>query len=127
KRIIDYVNSNLKFPVELLTDFIPRENYFKKVRECGFVIMGHIRQQAMGNIYGALILGAKLFLYKQNPVFKFLTDLGVIVFRIEEIIENPQTLNIPLTREQRALNRHKIYAYYSKESSLERVRKISAL
>src|SRR5690606_36098954 len=65
---------------EILSDFIPKEQYFDLLRECQFVVMGHLRQQAMGNIYASLYMGAKLFLFKKNPVFDFLKGLGILVF-----------------------------------------------
>lgn len=127
EEIIHYTEGKLKDQVELLTEFMPRNSYFEKVKQCGFVIMGHLRQQAMGNIYGVLYMGAKLFLFKNNPVYEFLKSIGIIVFTIEELELNATLLNSHLVESDKLKNRQIIASYYSKEASLERIKKICQL
>ena len=64
--------------------FLPISEYNYVIRECSIVIMPHLRQQAMGNLIILLYLGAKVYLYRKNPVFNYFISLGLVVFSIEE-------------------------------------------
>ncbi|MHB1922491.1 MAG: TDP-N-acetylfucosamine:lipid II N-acetylfucosaminyltransferase family protein [Chitinophagaceae bacterium] len=73
-----------------LVDFIPLVEYNKLVGECGTYFMPHTRTQAFGNVLYALSNGIKLYFYPENNLFKYLKDLGFIIF-----CWNPSSL--PLT------------------------------
>jgi hypothetical protein len=119
----NYSNFNIK----LLSELLPIKEYNQILNRCGFAIMPHLRQQGMGNIYALLYSGTKLFLYKANPVYEFLKDLGIIFYSIEELISNPILLTTPLEPEKRNINRIIISKHYSKEKSLKRIQKIISL
>lgn len=68
-----------------LKEFISFDEYNAVVSECGFVIMNHIRQQAMGNVYSSLFEGAKLFLNKNSLAYKELKALGYVVYKLEDL------------------------------------------
>jgi hypothetical protein len=89
-----------------LTDFLPLDDYNKLLNECGIFIMNSYRQQALGNIYTLLYMGAKVYLDERNLAYKFLKRVGAIVFSInkELIPGNPEALNL-LNEEQRRINR----------------------
>lgn len=89
--------------IEFLKDFLPKDDYFKIVDSCSYAIYGVLREAAMGNIYRCLAMGVKLFLYKDSVPYKYLSDLGCVVFAIEDIDEN--SFKIPLTKEQALKNR----------------------
>lgn len=102
----DYLSKTLKTKdvnVMFLKEFLPSEEYFKLVDSCSYAVYGVLRQAAMGNIYYCLATGMKLFLYKDSMVYKYLTDLGCVVFAIEDIDES--SFSIPLTKEQTIQNR----------------------
>lgn len=90
--------------IVFLKEFLPREDYFKLVDSCSYAVYGVLRQAAMANIYRCLAMGIKLFLYKDSLVYKYLTDLGFVVFAIEDI--NNNSFRIPLTMEQIDINRN---------------------
>lgn len=69
--------------LEFMSEFLPREQYFKKLSTTGFAVMGHKRQQSFGNSLALLFFGAKLFLRKQSPIYKQFKKWGLIVFEIE--------------------------------------------
>lgn len=127
KYLLDYCAQHFTDQVECLTQFLPRETYFNKVTQCEFVVMGHLRQQAMGNIYALLYSGSKLFLYADNPVYAFLQGLHLSVFTIEQLEDDPSLIAIPLDHAQKERNRQIIYSYYSSEASLQRIKAISSL
>lgn len=64
--------------------FLPISEYNYVIKESSIVIMPHYRQQAMGNLIILLYLGAKVYLYKKNPVFNYFKSLGLKIFSIED-------------------------------------------
>lgn len=67
-----------------LTDFLPKEKYFEVLSTCSNIIMGHERQQAMGNISQSIWLGKKIFLFSSSIAYKHLVDLGYNVYTIQQ-------------------------------------------
>jgi hypothetical protein len=73
-----------------LLDFMPLHEYNRTLSSCGYVIMNHFRQQAVGNIIAALTRGSKVFLgpnfiystYKSDKlsVFRFPADFNLDEF-----------------------------------------------
>jgi len=84
-KVIEAGVENFGKNFEELTDFIPYDEYVKKISTCSIVVMNHKRQQALGNIMLMVGMGAKVYLREENPVFSFLENLGVKLFSIEQI------------------------------------------
>jgi hypothetical protein len=59
-----------------LRDFMPLAEYQAIIAACSVSVMGHKRQQGVGNIASALWAGAHLFLDDANPVSRFLAARG---------------------------------------------------
>ena len=64
--------------------FVSRDEYDKILKKCRVAVMGHTRQQAMGNILYFLAHGLKVFLYKESIAYKFFKENGVHIFSIED-------------------------------------------
>lgn len=97
----EYISNNIRSDtvnVRFLRDFLPKNEYFELVDNCGYAVFGVIRQQAIGNIFRCLAKGVKLFLYRESVPYKYLVSLGCIIFAIEEIDGN--SFKVPLTIEQ---------------------------
>lgn len=97
KKVVEYAE-NRKINVQILQDFISKEEYFKLMNGCSYFLMGVIRQQGIGNVLYALRNGIKLFLYKDSIVYKYLKSKGFYVYAIEDIDE--KSFCIPLTEQQ---------------------------
>ena len=67
-----------------MEDFIPKEEYFRIIDQCGVAIFGHVRQQAVGNISHMLLKGKKVFLYKDSIIYKSFTSLNYKLFSLED-------------------------------------------
>lgn len=102
---------------EPLTDFMPISEYVRALESCGFVVMNHIRQQAVGNIIIMLYLGAKVFLRKECPTYAYLRGQGAVIFSIQELEENPDLINERLDHESMEINRKIVKCNWSKEAS----------
>lgn len=61
---------------EPILDFMPLDDYNSLISSCSYVIMGHRRQQGLGNIISALLGGCTVILDDSNPVFEFLAQRG---------------------------------------------------
>lgn len=68
-----------------LVDFVILEDYYSILKTCSIGIFGHYRQQAAGNITLLLAMGTKIFLYERNPLFRYYTSKGYIIFKIEDL------------------------------------------
>lgn len=73
-----------------MIEFIAFTDYVNRIKSCGFVIMNHVRQQALGNIITLLYLGAKVFLREENPIYSFLRSNGAVVFPISSLKDELQ-------------------------------------
>lgn len=67
-----------------LKDFLPSTEYFKLYLDANSFIFGHLRQCGVGSVFMALYFGGKCFLYKGNPMFESLKELGLIIFSIDD-------------------------------------------
>lgn len=105
-----------------LIDFMPMKEYVATLQSCGFVIMNHLRQQAVGNIVIMLYLGAKIFLHKDCPTYSFLKDLGAVVFSTDELQASPSMLNQRLDEKSIIINRQVLHMTWSREVRLQKTR-----
>ncbi|EHA14322.1 TDP-N-acetylfucosamine:lipid II N-acetylfucosaminyltransferase [Halomonas sp. HAL1] len=109
---------------EPLMDFMPIEDYVTIIKKCGYVIMNHVRQQAVGNIVIMLYLGARVFVRQENPVCDFFKKSGVVLSTVQELEANPVLLKTPLTNEERSSNSALVSDYWSRERAYERTQKL---
>ncbi len=79
-----------------LEGFMPREEYDALFAGITHAIFGHLRQQALGNIYICLSRGVKIFFFKESLIYKSLTADGYAVFTIEDDLSE-NALQTPLS------------------------------
>jgi hypothetical protein len=68
-----------------LTDYLPLGEYVELLASCGHVVMGHRRQQALGNVVGALCSGADIVLDARNPIALTLLDEGARIRTLDDL------------------------------------------
>lgn len=68
-----------------LVHFMPLIEYVGVISSCNVVLMGHKRQQALGNIGSAIYHGANVYLDSECPTYKFFNDRGVAVSTLDEL------------------------------------------
>jgi hypothetical protein len=107
---------------DALTDWMPIEAYNTRIARCGFVVMNHRRQQAVGNICAALYKGASVYLRRENPLFGFFTGLGISLQAIESLESNPGAPLVALSPEQRRRNREAIEARFGRANVVAAIR-----
>ena len=85
-----------------ILEFMTLEKYNQLVLSCNTVIMHHVRQQALGNIFMSLYLGMRVFLNKKSITYKYMKDVGMIIFDLENDID---LVGIALQEKQKITNR----------------------
>lgn len=73
-----------------LTTYLPHQEYFQIIKSCSITIFNHERQQALGNIYLALVNGCSIYLSQTSVNYRELSQQGYKLFDI--IKDLPQLL-----------------------------------
>lgn len=109
-----YVKEHLENYENILiqNDFVSREEYMSILSNCKVAVFGHIRQQALGNIAMAMMLGMKVFLFKKSVCYKYLKSKGYKVFSIEKDLTQ-KTIDQPLPKKIEDNNRVMIMEMFS--------------
>lgn len=107
-----------------LKDFMPIQDYVATIKKCGYVIMNHKRQQAVGNIVIMLYLGARVFLREENPTYSFLKEMGVAVSSVQELEKDISLLQKPLSSEEKENNKELVSKYWSREQGIYRTKNL---
>jgi hypothetical protein len=108
-----------------LLEFLKLDEYNKIVNTCGVVIMSQLRQQAFGNILTSLWFGAKVFLHPQNTIYKYLKDLGIYIYSIEEIdFKIPNIIN-NLSAKKTSTNKNILKHLFSLSNIILQTKKIT--
>lgn len=102
---------------ELQKDMLPLTEYKEKLLNCRAAVFGHIRQQAMGNIYTCLLQGCKVFLFKDSIAYQSLKANGYIVYNIEDELTQANVL-LPQAEDEIEHNRQLLLSFESKEATL---------
>lgn len=110
---------------EALRQWMSLDDYNRRIAECGFVLMNHRRQQAVGNIGAALYKGATVYMRPENPLFAFYRELGLHLRSTEQLAAERRLVS--LTADERRDNRDRIGAYYARERVLQAMRDLPAL
>lgn len=97
------------YPIE---NFMEYEKYIDLLTQCNAVIMNHVRQQGLGNIFVVLYFGARVFLRKENPIYKTLYNYGFVINTIDDINHNHSIIEKELTDDEVLLNRKLLIKYW---------------
>ncbi len=114
------VAAQSKQKIITISDFMERTEYISLLSQCKALVLGCIRQQALGNVNIMLSQGGKVFLYKDSIDFQFLKREGCIVFSIEDdlTVENIET---SLTIDEISINREILDRLFVFDNVLKRV------
>ncbi|MBS9525691.1 TDP-N-acetylfucosamine:lipid II N-acetylfucosaminyltransferase [Litoribacter alkaliphilus] len=96
---------------EIIKDFMPRKDYYKKLDEVGFAIFNTNIHQGFGNILGLIYKGVKVFLNRENSIYIQLKRWDIIVFDIDEF--NSESFLVPLKLEEIKQNRALILSLFN--------------
>lgn len=115
-KIVELGQAELGNLFQPVVDFMPIDDYVALIKQCGYAVMNHKRQQAVGNIVIMLYLGARVFLREENPTYIMLKNEGAILSTVQELGLNPDLLKKPLTEDEIQKNIDVLYKHWSKEA-----------
>lgn len=126
KSVKSYIENNPKLEgqCQILDSFLELEEYNAIINDCGFVIMNHVRQQALGNIVSMMYRGAKVFLREESILFKYFKEQGVYIYSIQELESDPKLIEDHLTNTQIEHNRNILRSTWSKDIILQRTKEL---
>lgn len=101
-----------------LIEFMPKEKYLETIRSCGFIMMNHLRQQALGNICMAMLMGAKVYLNDKNPLSNWLGLRGAVFGSIDKLDMEP------LSIEAREKNYRLIHSHWGRNAQRQKTRRL---
>ncbi|MDO5656699.1 MAG: TDP-N-acetylfucosamine:lipid II N-acetylfucosaminyltransferase [Flavobacteriaceae bacterium] len=123
KTVIDQAKST--FPqVEILDQFFAVNDFDKILMQCQNLIIGSIRQQAVGTIITSMYMGANVFIFKDSMNYAFFKNHGFHLFSIEELEANPNLLNQRMNEQQLQQNRQKINELWSIKRNAEQISRL---
>lgn len=103
-----------------IEEYMNRQKYIDFLNEMDIVVMYHNRQQAVGNIITALILGKPVFMKSKNVVYKMLKESNVeSVHDISKLKSTSLMKYIRHAQDKRLDTIDKIKQIYSKEHRLQ--------
>lgn len=105
-------------PIE---EFMPLQEYRELTSSCNSVIMYHIRQQALGNIFMSLFQGMRVFLNSKSLTYIYLKDEGMIIFDLKQ---DYKLIGIELNEEQKLINKEIVLNLRSREVIKEKTKGI---
>lgn len=122
----EYIRSKpvLSAQCKVLDTFVPLDEYNAIINNCGFVIMNHVRQQALGNIVAMMYRGAKIFLREESILYKHFKEKNAYIYSVQELELDKRLLNTHLTIQQINHNRTILNATWSEPVILERTRNL---
>ena len=113
--VIEYGRRLLGDRLEPIVTFLPLDQYNQLIARCDVAIMGHRRQEALGNILSAMHSGARLFLDSASPAFRYLIERGAVISRLDDLSDCGARALTRLTTEERDTNRAVLAAEWSHE------------
>jgi dTDP-N-acetylfucosamine:lipid II N-acetylfucosaminyltransferase len=104
--VIAYGRQALGACLEPIVDFMPLERYNELISRCSIAVMGHRRQEAVGNIATLMQAGARVFIDRASPVFSDLSARGAVISGLDGLTTDGSSCLVPLTDDQRNTNRN---------------------
>lgn len=117
KRVATYGKAQLGDKFTAIFDFLPLEIYMEQLNAVDIGVFNQIHQQAMGNMITLIGLGKTLYIRRNSSAYKLFTNLGIVVFAIDEfslqvLSQSAQDRNINLVLDhfskQQLINQYKL-------------------
>lgn len=97
-----------------LEEYIALPDYNKLMTAAETCVYGSWRQEAAGNIFIALYLGAKVYLSNKSPLYLWFNSLNIKIFELESITD--EEFRTPLAQKDKEKNRAILQARYNKDT-----------
>ncbi|WP_455607309.1 TDP-N-acetylfucosamine:lipid II N-acetylfucosaminyltransferase [Bacteroides sp.] len=105
-----------------LQEFLPLDEYNQLMITAEVCVFSSWRQEAFGNIVIALYLGAKVFLSERSSLVKYFSNIGVVVYILEQIKQ--EDIDSPLPDEVKNSNRKILFDLLNEKTIVNNIRNI---
>lgn len=106
-----------------ITKFLPYAEYCQRVESARYMVMGHLRQQAVGNVVIGLRSGVKIYFFGKSPVYRYLKGLGANVYSLDEC-DSAEDFMKPLSLEEKQINREIWQSVWGREAIIAKVKRL---
>ncbi len=86
--------------ISLITEYLSKDEYYKKIHHVGYFILNSYCQQALGNIVFFLWTGTKIFLRENTSTYQTLKKQSFHVYSIERDLNKQNMTPLSLTEKQ---------------------------
>jgi hypothetical protein len=90
------------------TEFMTKNEYYKKINYVGYFILNSFCQQALGNIVFFLWTGTKVFVRKETSTYKTFKDKSFHIYSIDDDLNKEEL--VPLTLQQKQHNKDLMFS-----------------
>nr|WP_252729153.1 TDP-N-acetylfucosamine:lipid II N-acetylfucosaminyltransferase [Aliiglaciecola lipolytica] len=125
--IKDATESVLANNFEIIDEFFEFGQYVNLIARSKYMVMNHIRQQAMGNIWIGLLTGCTVFLNENSPAFSFFKNRGYVLYSISDLDSATNVVEFKVTEKQADANAEKALAMFSNQQMSFRTKKLIQL
>ncbi|WP_342804685.1 TDP-N-acetylfucosamine:lipid II N-acetylfucosaminyltransferase [Alteromonas sp. M12] len=112
---------------EIIDEFFEFGQYVNLIARSKYMVMNHIRQQAMGNIWIGLLTGCTVFLNEKCPAFNFFKHRGYVFYSINDLNSGSNIGEFQLTEKQANTNAEKALNMFSYQQTSIRTYKLIQL
>ena len=113
--------------VILITDFLSKNDFERFYKTSAALVINSHRQMALGNIFTAVKFGLKIYLNDKNPIKKWLTSNGLLIFSVSDLKKDLTENNVKLTQSEmigNIKNFNRISEVYTKEMFCSKINKL---
>lgn len=118
------VRKKENFNSYFIEDFLDKQKFEEIYKTAAALVINSYRQHALGNVFTALLAGAKVYLNKKSSTYKWLKDEGFAVSSIDELAKDIDCNKVTSTHteyEQNSICFKKLKADYTVAHFLDNV------
>jgi dTDP-N-acetylfucosamine:lipid II N-acetylfucosaminyltransferase len=106
-----------------LVRYLSLEQYNAAIGTCSIAVMGHRRQQGLGNIATMMLRGARVYMDRVSPVFQHMKTRGAIISDLDELKQQGSAALTPLSPDEQRVNQCVVEAEWGHDIVLQNVRR----
>jgi dTDP-N-acetylfucosamine:lipid II N-acetylfucosaminyltransferase len=124
KKLIVLGKSIFGLRSHFLIDFLPFDDYIKVIGENKAFILNSKIQSGGANVIYSLILGLKVYLRNENPIYTDFKNAGIKLFSVQDDLSSDHLEGYVLSDAEKRNNIQIVRSLFNTEREIENVRKI---
>jgi dTDP-N-acetylfucosamine:lipid II N-acetylfucosaminyltransferase len=123
-KVIALGNEIFNSDARYLIDFLPFNDYLKEICRCQSFILNSKVQSGGANVIYSLILGLKVYLRKENPIYKDFINAGIKLFTIQDELKSENLYGYMLSGSEKRENLQILNGLFNPDREIRNVRDI---